>query len=95
MNQNLEENINDIDKFIKKSKKLKTLNLIGTTLICSAPSIWLIIRILDKETEKLLITAILSMLTLIYMTFTWCNFFSTRGKIDQLRNELINEIKKK
>ena len=84
------------DEFIKKhsklTKKLSFINLITTTLICIAPTLWLILRIVTNQTEKLLITTIFTIPTLIYMTYTWCSYFYTK-KIDKLE-ELLDELEK-
>lgn len=55
--------------------KLSILNLIFTTIICIAPPIWLIIRVVNNDTNKLLVSAIATIICVSYMVFTWCKFF--------------------
>ncbi|OOO61572.1 hypothetical protein [Clostridium tepidum] len=76
-----------IKKHSKFQKKLSLINLIITTLICIAPSMWLVVRIAYNETEKLLVTTLLAIPTLIYMTYTWCAYFYQK-KLDKLYEEL-------
>lgn len=51
------------------------INLIVTTFICSIPPIWLIMRILNNNTKELLVGAIITIITVGYMIFSWCSFF--------------------
>lgn len=77
---------------MKKATKLESITLIFTTLICIAPPIWLIIRVVNKDTNKLLFTSISTIITVAYMVFTWCNFFYNK-KIFKLEKEL-DELEK-
>lgn len=72
---------------LNQKKKLAIIDLICITLICSGPSGWLILRILDNETDKLLLTALYTIPTLIYMGWSWCSFFYNK-KIDKEVKEL-------
>ncbi|WP_343764416.1 hypothetical protein [Clostridium oceanicum] len=76
-----------IEKYLKLQKRLSLINLIITTIICIGPAGWLIIRILDKKIDKLMITAILTIPTLIYMTWTWCSYFYSK-KVHNLEKEI-------
>lgn len=76
-----------IEKHLRLQKKLSLINLIITTIICIGPVGWLIIRILDKEIDKLISTALLTIPTLIYMTWTWCSYFYGK-KVDNLEEEI-------
>ncbi|ENK1244802.1 hypothetical protein AB2063_003020 [Clostridium botulinum] len=87
MNNMYSDNNELIKKHSKFQKKLSLINLIITTLICIAPSMWLVVRIVDNETEKLLVTALLTIPTLIYMTYTWCAYFYEK-RLDKLYEEL-------
>ncbi|MBY6798002.1 hypothetical protein HYH85_17445 [Clostridium botulinum] len=76
-----------IKKHSKFQNKLSFINLIITTFICIAPSIWLVIRIVDNETDKLLVTTLLAIPTLIYMTYIWCAYYYKR-KLSNLEEEI-------
>lgn len=76
-----------IEDSVKSQEKLSIVNLLCTTLICSGPTGCLILRILDNETDKLLLTALCAIPTLIYMTWSWFSFFYNR-KIDKELKEL-------
>lgn len=86
-----------IEDSIKLQKKLSIILLICTTLICSGPSIWLILRMLNNETEKLLFTALCAILTLIYMTWSWCAFFYEIKMERELKEleDLVDEYERK
>lgn len=90
-----ENKIKAIKYSIKIHNRNRLINLICTTLICSGPPLWLILRIHDRDMEKLMSTAVMSFLTLIYMTFIWCHFFFTRKEIKQLHEELLKEVMEK
>lgn len=84
-------NDNLLIKHIRLSNRLSLLNLIVTTIICSGPMIWLIVQVINSE-NKILITAILTILTVAYMIFTWCSYFYKK-RIDNLKIE-IKELEK-
>ena len=80
---------------IKTHNRNRLINLLCTTLICSGPPLWLILRIHNRDMENLMSTAVISFLTLIYMTFTWCHFFFTRKETKQLHEDLLKEVTEK
>ncbi|WP_042276903.1 hypothetical protein [Faecalimicrobium dakarense] len=94
---NDEYNKNLIEDSIKLQRKLSIIVLICTTLICIGPAGWLVLRILDNETEKLLYTALLTIPTLIYMTWSWCSFFYKRKMERELKEleDLVDEYERK
>lgn len=90
---NEDHNKKIIEDSIKLQKKSSIIILICTTLICSGPTGLLILRILDNETDKLLFTALCTIPTLIYMTWSWCSFFYSR-KMDRELKELEDLVDK-
>ena len=64
-----------LDSDCRLITKLSILNLIFTTIICIAPPIWLIIRVVNNDTNKLLVSSIATIISVSYMVFTWCKFF--------------------
>lgn len=86
-----------IEDSVKSQEKLSIVNLLCTTLICSGPSGWLILTILDKNTDKLLLTALCAIPTLIYMTWGWCSFFYNRKMDKELKEleELVDKYERK
>lgn len=82
---------------IKSQEKLSIVNLLCITLICIGPSGWLILTILDKNTDKLLFTALCAIPTLIYMTWAWCSFFYNRKMDKELKGleELVDKYERK
>lgn len=87
-----ESKVKSIKLSIKIHNRNRLINLICTTLICSGPPLWLVLRIYDRDMENLMNTAVISFLTLIYMTFTWCHFFFTRKETKQLHEDLLKEV---
>lgn len=87
-----EEKIKSIKYSIKIHNRNRLINLLCTTLICAGPPLSLILRIHDKDFENLMNTALISFLTLIYMTFTWCHFFFTRKETKQFHEDLLKEV---
>lgn len=87
-----EDKIKSIKYSIKIHNRNRLINLVCTTLICSGPPLWLVLRIYDKDIENLMNTAVISFLTLIYMTFIWCHFFFTRKETKQLHEVLLKEV---
>lgn len=94
---NDEHNKKIIEDSIKSTKKLAIIDLICITLICSGPSGWLILRILDNETDKLLLTALYTIPTLIYMGWSWCSFFYNKKMDKELKEleDLVDEYENK
>ena len=86
-------NENLIKESMKLSKRTSFINLIMTTLICSGPVGWLILRILDNEIEKLLSTKLLTIPTLMYMGWSWCSYYH-EIKIDKEVKELEDLVDK-
>ncbi len=87
-----EDKIKSIKYSIKIHNRNRLINLVCTTLICSGPPLWLVLKIYDKDIENLMNTAVISFLTLIYMTFIWCHFFFTRKETKQLHEDLLKEV---
>ncbi|MCE9676786.1 hypothetical protein LPC27_13505 [Paraclostridium bifermentans] len=87
-----ESKVKSIKLSIKIHNRNGLINLVCTTLICSGPPLWLILRIHDRDMENLMGTVAISFLTLIYMTFTWCHFFLTRKETKQLHEDLLKEV---
>lgn len=90
-----EKEIKATKGFIKSHNRSRIINLVFTTLIFSGPPLWLILRIYDRDIEKLMSTAIVSFFALIYITFTWCHFFFTRKEIKQSHENLSKEVMEK
>lgn len=86
-----------IEDSIKLQEKSSIVVLICTTLICSGPTGCLILRILDNETDKLLLTALCAIPTLIYMTWSWSSFFYNRKMDKELKEleELVDKYERK
>lgn len=87
-----EEKIKSIKYSIKIHNRNRLINLVLTTLICSGPPLWLVLRIYGNDMDNLMSTVAISFLTLIYMTFTWCHFFFTRKETKQLHEGLLKEV---
>lgn len=69
------------------------INLIVTTFICSIPPVWLIKRILNNNINKLLVGAIITIISVAYLIFSWCSFYYNK-KIYSLEFQ-IEELQKK
>ncbi len=87
-----EDTIKSIKYSIKIHNRNRLINLVFTTLICSGPPLWLILRIYDRDVDNLMSTVAISFLTLIYMTFTWCDFFFTKKETKQFHEDLLKEV---
>lgn len=92
-----EHNKKIIEDSIKIIDKSHIVVLICTTLICSGPAAWLIVRILENDTEKLLYTALWTIPTLIYMAWSWCSFFYNRKMEREMKEleDLVDEYERK
>lgn len=80
-----ESKVKSIKLSIKIHNRNRLINLVCTTLICSGPPLWLILRIHDRDMENLMSTVAISFLALIYMTFT-------RKETKQLHEDLLKEV---
>lgn len=79
-------------KFLRKTRKLKLLSTILSTLICFGPYGNLILGIVSKDYDNLLVSALLTFPTLILMSLLWCSHLNEIKEYKQLAVEVNNQF---
>lgn len=87
--KNNDYSLEDIEKMIKPKISL----LIACTLICLGPYGHLILKIVDKDYEKLLTPALLTFPTLIAMCTYWYLYLNKRKSYKSVAKEVYENIK--